>query len=499
MNKRDMHFPVWLRLLAVGGLLAGMADVRAGDELPYPEDPLGAHQSLTASPGRSAMTPGSDPCSIDGPKPAKWTLVDVIEQALCHNPQTRQAWANAKAQASQLGMAESAYLPSVNFNVPLSRSKNSAGGSFNSSIPVPGSTDNKAENTRIAPALSVNYLLLDFGGRAARVELARQTLEVANWTHASVLQNVLFAAIQAYFQMFAANAALEAAEATEKNSKGALDVAVGRYEVGTAALADKLQAQTVYSQARVSRQTAAGNARVALGVLANSMGLKPSDAIQFESPRLEGPDMERERDVQELIEQAKNSRPDLAAAEAQVRASEAGILSARSNSLPTLSLVGNYSWYEQFGAVSVPSWMVGVQFSVPLFTGFNNTYQIRNAEEQVESQAAARDQLEKSVELAVWQAYYTLQAIRENLRNTEELLKSAQQSEEVALGRYREGVGTIVELLNTVSNLANARYQFVQAHYNWRIGKAQLVQALGRLDLDDVRAVEGSRGILNAN
>ncbi|MDD1651073.1 MAG: TolC family protein, partial [Methylococcaceae bacterium] len=64
---------------------------------------------------------------------------------------------------------------------------------------------------------------------------------------------------------------------------------------------------------------------------------------------------------------------------------------------------------------------------------------------------------------------------------------------QVALGRYEEGVGNIVELLNTVASLANARTQYVQAHYNWRIGKAQLAQALGRLDMGDVAAVEGPR------
>jgi outer membrane protein len=52
-------------------------------------------------------------------------------------------------------------------------------------------------------------------------------------------------------------------------------------------------------------------------------------------------------------------------------------------------------------------------------------------------------------------------------------------------------VGNIVELLNSESNLANARFQYVQAHYNWRIGKAQLAQALGRLDMGDVTAVDG--------
>ena len=109
----------------------------------------------------------------------------------------------------------------------------------------------------------------------------------------------------------------------------------------------------------------------------------------------------------------------------------------------------------------------------------------------MEAQAANRDRLEQSIAEEVWRAYYTLAATRENLQNTQELLDSATQAEAVALGRYQEGVGNIVELLNAEANLANARNQHVQAHYNWRIGKAQLAQALGRLDMDDVAAVDG--------
>lgn len=470
--------------------------VAAKDFLEYPEDPLDTHKAVSGTPGRDAAGAGADPCRIQGRAPVQWGLVDVIEQALCHNPETRQAWANARQQASQLGMAESAFLPSLSFSMPISVSKNTAGGGISNGVPVQGGgggTDYRDVNTRIAPTLGLNYLLLDFGGRAARVEAARQALEAANWTHAATLQTVLFGAIQAYYQLFAANASLEAAEATEQSTGRALEVAAYRYQIGAAALGDKLQAQTTHAQAKVTRQTAAGNAQTALGALATVMGLKPHASLRFAPPSLSGPDEEREKDVQELIALAKTSRPDLAAAEAQVKASEAGILQARAGSLPTLSLVGNYTYFETLGVSTVSSWALGFQVAMPLFTGFNNTYQIKSAEEQVEAQAANRDKLEQSIAQDVWRAYYTLGATRENLKNTQELLDSALQSEKVALGRYEEGVGNIVELLNTEASLANARFQYVQAHYNWRIGKAQLAQALGRLDMGDVAAVAGAR------
>src|SRR5664279_2428188 len=44
-------------------------------------------------------------------------LADVADAALCNNPQTREAWANARIQAAQVGIARSAYLPSVNDSV----------------------------------------------------------------------------------------------------------------------------------------------------------------------------------------------------------------------------------------------------------------------------------------------------------------------------------------------------------------------------------------------
>lgn len=477
------------RTLAASGLLLAACAVAADDFPPYPADPFGTREGLSRTPGRPSGHPDSgDPCRIERKPPKAWTLPDIIDQALCHNPETRQAWANARYQATQLGVAEAAYLPSLNLSVPFARSRNTAGSGFSNSIPVSGAnagvSTRQTEITRISATLSLNYLLFNFGGREAAVENARQALAAARWTHARTLQTVLFSAVQAYYQWFAANAAVESAAAAEESSSKALEAAATRYQVGAAALADQLQAQTAYAQAKVNRQTAVGNAGVALGTLANVMGLKPRENLRIDPPALAGPDEEQERNVADLIEEAKTLRPDLAAAEAEVKAAEAGVQSARAASLPSLSLVGNYTYSEPIGLQSISSWMVGVQVTVPLFTGFSNTYQIHGAEEQVAIQSAQRDQLDQSVALDVWKAYFNLKTARETLRSTEDLLASATQAEQVALGRYQAGAGNIVELLNAVASLANARYQRVQSQYNWRIGKAQLAQALGELDLD---------------
>lgn len=500
MNARPRPASGLRFLLLAGMLLAD--DLPAAERPPFLEDPLDTRKAVAPTPARSVRKPGlGDPCPADARAGQAWSLLEIIDQALCHNPQTRQAWANARVQAAQFGVAEAAYLPTVNLNTTASYGQTGSGSVSQSQLQgfplgtgVSGGTFGGREQFRITPSVSLNYLLFDFGGRSARLENARAALDAANWSHASTLQNVLFTAVQAYYQLFAARSALEATEASERSSEEAFEAAAFRYEVGAAALADKLQAQTAYAQAKLNRQRATGDAQNALGVLANAMGLKPHASLDIEPPAFIEPDAERERDVQALIEEAKALRPDLAAAEAQVRAAEANVRSARSGSLPTVSLVSNYAYSDSSISQSFQSWSVGLQLSVPLFTGFANTYQIRSAEEQVAVQEATRDQLDQTIALDVWRAYFDLNTTRETLSSTNDLLASATQAEKVALGRYKAGAGSILELLNAEADLANARLQHVQARYNWHIGKARLAQAIGALDPTEIgassRAVE---------
>ncbi|WP_376767458.1 TolC family protein [Paludibacterium denitrificans] len=44
-------------------------------------------------------------------------LATAVDQALCHNPQSQSAWASIRAQAMQVGVAESAYLPTISASI----------------------------------------------------------------------------------------------------------------------------------------------------------------------------------------------------------------------------------------------------------------------------------------------------------------------------------------------------------------------------------------------
>ncbi len=472
MRPSSKRMPLGLALAAT---LVAMPPANAAD--PFATEALSA-----AMPGTSLERPLGPlryrPCQFRQ-QAAPLSLAEVVDRALCNNPQTRQAWANARFQAAQVGVAEAAYLPSASLS--LSPSRNSSSGA---SLGSGGSVS----YSQTSVTLSLSYLLYDFGGRAAALENARQLLSALNASQDAMLQSVFLATVQAYYQWYAAQAQVAAAREAELASQESLKAATSRYQVGAATPADRLQAQTAASQAALTRIRAAGDESSARGTLANAMGLPADSPLAVAPPAESAPDAAFEAKVAELIATAKRLRPDLAAAEAQVLAARAGIDSARAAGMPSLSLYANGSdtHYAQFD--SSRSSAVGIAINIPIFTGFNSTYQIRAAEAQVEAKKAQRDQLALQVALDVWRAYNALLTENEAVRAAADLLASATASEKVARGRYRAGAGSILDLLTAQSALASARQQNIQEIYNWRLARVTLAQAMGQLDFSALDA-----------
>lgn len=424
-------------------------------------DPFSVEALLPAAPATSK----GQPCGETPPGQAL-SLVDVVDQALCHNPQTREAWASARWRAAQVGVAQAAWLPTLAATLSANQMR----------------PDSGADYKQQKSALTLSWLLWDFGGRSATVESARQLLAAASETQSSTLQSVFLAAVQAFYQVHASTAALAATRESERAAGESLRAAEARYRVGTGTPADRLQAQTAYSQATLARISAEGSLQTAYGALANVIG-RDAQRSPALAPVLDpAPDARFERDLSVLIDEARRHRPDLRAGEAQVAAAEADIAAARAAGLPTLSLVATANNTDSSTGPAMHDGSLGVRVDIPVFSGFATNYRVRSAEEQRAIRAAQLERTRLQVSLDVWNAYQNLITATQSVKSAADLLASAEQSARVARGRYEAGVGSLLELLNAQSALASARLQDVQAKYGWRTGRATLAQAIGVLD-----------------
>lgn len=408
------------------------------------------------------------------------TLADVADISLCNNPQTNEVWASARIQAAQLGVAKSAYLPVVTDTL-----------GSNVGVLSPQLATRSNPNMTVSNNLVANYLLYDFGNRKANLENARQLLLAASATQSSVVQNILLTTIVSYYQVQANIAALAAAREAERAGEESFKAANARYTAGVATPADRLQAQTAYAQLTLQRITIEGNLKIAYGNLANVMGLPANRSLVLANSASEAPPHILE-DVQSFIEQAGQRRPDLVASEAQVKAAEANIDASKALSKPTISIGVANSLQDGSQLAGNSATTLGVTVAIPIFAGYAPTYRIRAAEATADLRTAQRDRLRLQISLDVWSAYQNLRTALQAMTASKTLLESAEQSYRVALGRYKAGVGNIIDTLNAQSALANARQQNIQAALNANVARATLAQAMGGLDHAMIQSLPGT-------
>lgn len=435
------------------------------------DDPLNTAQDTpSALPDGYRDTSTNNPCETPTNPNKALTLADVADASLCNNPQTRAAWASARFQAAQLGIAKSAYYPVVTDNISL-----------NANVANPqGNRTNPYSN--LSNNLVASYLLYDFGNRDANLENARQLLQAASATQSSIVQNVLLNSVQAYYQVQAQQAALEAAIESEKASNESFKSAEARYKAGVSTPADKLQAQTAYAQLTLARISSEGALKIADGALANVMGLEANQPLTLATPKPIDLTNQVLDDVNALIEQARSRRPDLMASEAQAKAAEASINASISAAKPTLSLAFSNNTQDGSQLRANNNAALGFTVNIPIFQGYAPTYKIRAAQANADVQTAQLARLKLQVSLDVWNNYQNLKTATQSMTAAEVLVQSATESSRVASGRYKAGVGNIIEQLNAQSALATAKLQSIQASLNFNIARAALAQAIGILD-----------------
>ncbi len=401
------------------------------------------------------------------------TLVDVLDIALRNDPKTEIAWRDARAHVDALGVARADYWPDLTLTASATRAKTAVqGGQFT------------LTQTTYGPGAALTYVVLDFGERSGNVKSASSDALEAVWTHGATVQATVLSTIEAYVAYVDAKAQLVAARTSETETATGLDAAEQKRGAGLATIADVLQGRTQHSQATLLAQTIEGSIGRLRGALATSMGLPANARFDVGDLPAEVPAVDFGGSVDSLIDEALAKRPDLAAAREAWLASKADITAKRGEWLPKLNLTGsiNRNYYDpQIYASHTDVWAVGLMLRIPIFTGFQAHYEVAQAREDERKAAAEARLVEQTVIDDVWANWYDMKTAAQRIDTSKDLLASATQSQDVALGRYKEGVGSLLDLLNAQSALALARAQEISARADWFVAAARLLYSTGRL------------------
>jgi outer membrane protein len=318
MNASAKHIT---RLVALTMLMPCLAWSAGFDILPPIDDPLGTRSAM---PKNAVMLPGDTmqaPCG-GGAHTVGATLgvVEVVDLTMCNNPRLRDAWAVVKQQASALGEARSAYLPTLSLNLNRLRTETQYEGGHT------GVTGNTLYG-------SMNWQILDFGTRAASVRAAVYLLESALANNDATLQKSLADTIQAYFDVQSTRAAWQAKQLSVATAAATLASTERRESNGTLARSDRLQAATALARAELDQNRAQGNYVKATALLVYAMGLPPSADVTFKEEHEDQEESSASVQLDRLdqwLRAAEQSHPAIRAARAEwASAQSLGTLGSR--------------------------------------------------------------------------------------------------------------------------------------------------------------------------
>ncbi|MEE8297960.1 MAG: TolC family protein [Thermodesulfobacteriota bacterium] len=401
------------------------------------------------------------------------TLSQLVDIALANNPTTQIAWEDARATAAAWAEARGLYYPKISGSAGYFNARD--GGS---------STGGAAFDEQYGNiGLSLNYLLLDFGGREAEIDAARLALLNANWNQNQAIQNVLRDVADVFYKYIGSKALVLADEINLQEAQTSLEAAELRLEAGVGTLPDVLQARATLAQVQLNFVEDIGDVEIYRGLLASVVGW-PANTIFDVSKQVGELPLEALRDnVNDLIDIGMKNRPALAAVQASVREKEAELREAKSEFFPDISATAQVFrfWVRPDGESSeyFTNYLLGVQLQVPIFQGFTLINAVRQASAELESARASLRLQEQIVIDEIWNSYYKFRTAVQSVEAADALLVSSIESYDASLTRFRSGVGDIIELLNAQTTLAEARAEQVQNTTDVFTSYANLINAIG--------------------
>jgi outer membrane protein len=403
---------------------------------------------------------------------------DVIDLALCNNPQIKQAWAQIKIQAGALGEAKSAYLPTANATYSPQQTQ----------VNYPQFPNaNSITNGHMAYA-NLNWRLFDFGGRSANRRSSNLLLNAALASHDAAIQKAMENVIQRYFDVLTNGASVKAKSDATLFAKSSWEATLRREIKGVSAKSDSLQAEAALAKTQLASSRAQGDYRKAYAELIFVMGLPTNSRITLQEPQ-ERAHKQDFKDLNSWLDEAQHEHPGIKSAKAQWESAKEKITAARSAGLPTIDLMGNFyqNGYPNQGLQPVKSntTTVGLSLTIPIFEGFSTTYKIRGAQAQAEQAQAQFEDTKHQILMGIVKSHADATSSLANLESSQALLKAANAALTSAVKRYDSGVVDILELLNSQRSLAEAQEERIRCIAEWRSARLRLMAnagVLGRVD-----------------
>jgi outer membrane protein TolC len=349
-----------------------------------------------------------------------------------------------------------------------------------------------AEGLRITiPGFAIPPTIGPFNNIDLRGSLSQSILDLSAWNnyrssrdtvHASQFaardarEMVVLAVCGAYLQVIATRERVKSAHSQLDTATALFQQTQQKRSVGLVPQidVDRSEVEKLTQQQRViSLENEVAKQKI---ILARMTGLPPSDAYDLtdDVPFLAAPDLS----IEEALKQAFERRTDMKAAEAQIHAAEHTLSAARDESLPSLTVNGNYGRIGTNPAQTHTTYYGAATLNVPIWQGGRTEGEITEAKASLAQRKAELEDTRSQVESDVRNAFLDLQAATSQVEVARRNLQVTRETLELTRQRFDAGVTDNVEVVQAQESLTSAELDVINSVFAHNVAKLSLARSI---------------------
>jgi hydrophobe/amphiphile efflux-1 (HAE1) family protein len=414
--------------------------------------------------------------------PAAVTLTfnQALERALSANEGLKVARERVVETQGRVQEARTSFLPQVNLGYtymptqrfPVIRIPAGVFGPEEQTFQAAFSRENSMQLFIDQPIYTGGRLNSAYGITTASLDASKLELERTR-------QEIEYRVVETFYAALMNERGVAVADEQIRLTEKQLELAKVRFEAGTVARLDVLQAEVELANSRARRIQAKAQVDTALQALRGVLSMPQSQVLRLEGS-LDEPVAGHARAE---LDQELPKRPDLQAYAARRHAAEFASSLAQSAWKPSLSFTGNMQ-YQQDSLGSLlardnQSYAFGLSLNVPLFAAPAAAARRGIAQSQMRQAEHGLRHATDNARLELESAWTALESSAEVVATQEKALEMARESVVIAQVSYENGVITSAELNDAQVRLLQTEWLLMQAKYSRITAAARAKVAAG--------------------
>lgn len=431
--------------------------------------------TLACAPANAQAPDSPAPSQTPGqasPAGSPLTLAQAEAIAIKNNPQITVGRLRALAAQQYVRESRSAFMPNANLSltaVDANPGSRLTAGFLNNPILFP----------RAAGGASVNQLVTDFGRTSNLLSSSEFSAKAEDQNAAATRADILLAVDQAFYNSLDTQALVRVAQETVQARQTLVDKVQALEQAKLKSDLDLSFANVELARAKLLLLEARNNFQAALAGLSAVLGYPTEQNFQLveETSPLTPP----ASDVQPLIQQALQQRPEIKALQFDVQSAQKFGSAEHDLWRPTVNALGVVGEAPVRDDHITPNWYgaVGVNINIPVFNGFLFNARAKAADLQTEADRQRLRDLQDTISRDVRVSWQDTNRAYERLSVTQQLRQQANLALDLAQARYNLGLGSIVEFTQAELQKTEADIADTDATYQYRLTQMALAFAIG--------------------